>query len=342
MVGYSDSGKEVGLLAASALLYRVQAALPAVARESGIPIRIFHGRGESVARGGGPAQEAILALPPGSVAGSYKATEQGEAMDHKYANADLARRTVELLFGGALLHTLGAVPGPPPEQAGRFLQALTELGEVGRRTYRALVWDDPAFVRFFQATTPVEELGALNIASRPAKRRAGGLEALRAIPWVFGWTQNRCILPGWYGVGTALVQLRRTPEGAELLERMVREWPFFRAIIDNVEMVLAKTDLRITAAYTTLAPPDTAHVWSAIQREYARTVREVKRLTGSRRLLDGNPTLQRSIALRNPYVDPMSFLQVELLRRKRAGDERADRALLLSMGGIAQGMRNTG
>ena len=342
MVGYSDSGKEVGLLAASALLYRVQAELPQIARESGIPIRIFHGRGESVARGGGPAQAAILALPPGSVAAGYKATEQGEAMDHKYANASLAQRTLELLFGGALIHALDAQPTPEPEDAQRFLEALIRMGEVGRRTYRALVWEDPDFLRFFQATTPVEELGALNIASRPSKRRAGGLEVLRAIPWVFGWTQNRAILPGWYGVGAALRALRAEPGGSELLERMYREWPYFRAIIDNVEMVLAKADLRITSAYVALAPEDTRHIWRSIQQAWVRTEQEVKRLTGSRNLLDGKPTLQASIAMRNPYVDPMSFLQVELLRRKRAGEDGADRALLLTMGGIALGMRNTG
>ena len=342
MVGYSDSGKEVGLLAASALLYRVQARLPEVAQEAGIPIRVFHGRGESVARGGGPAQAAILALPPGSVGGSYKATEQGEAMDHKYANRPLAQRTLELLWGGALLHTLDAQQKPSREDEARFLEVLTEMGEIGRRTYRALVWEDPDFVTFFQATTPVEELGELNIASRPAKRRAGGLEALRAIPWVFGWTQNRAILPGWYGVGAALVATRSDPEKSALLDRMYREWPYFRAIIDNVEMVLAKADLRITAAYLSLAPEHTQHIWRSIQQAWVRTEREVKRLTGSKELLDNNPTLQGSIALRNPYVDPMSFLQVELLRRKREGEDAGDRALLLSMGGIAQGLRNTG
>jgi phosphoenolpyruvate carboxylase len=343
MVGYSDSSKEVGLLAAAALLHRVQSTLPALAREAGVRLRLFHGRGESVARGGGPAQAAILALPPGSVAGHYKATEQGEAMDHKYANADLARRTLELILGGVLLHTLDAVPQPDAGSARLFAEALAQLGETGRKTYRALVWEDPAFVPFFQATTPVEELGELNIASRPAKRKAGGLEQLRAIPWVFGWTQNRCILPGWFGVGTALRTMRQSgPEGAALLARMYAEWPFFRTVVDNVEMVLAKSDLRITAAYTQLAPPETRHVWTRIQREHARTRAEVKRLTGSRRLLDGNPSLQRSIALRNPYVDPLSFLQVELLRRKRAGDAAAERPLLLSMGGIAQGLRNTG
>lgn len=343
MVGYSDSGKEVGLFAASGALRRAQVALPEAAREAGVRLRIFHGRGESVARGGGPAQAAILALPRGSVAGAYKATEQGEAMDQKWGQPALAARTLELVVGGALQHSLGAEPHPAPDDERRYAAAYDELAEAGRRAYRALVWDEPQFVAYFSAASPLEELARMNIGSRPAKRAAGGLESLRAIPWVFAWTQNRAILPGWYGVGAALEAYASTPERAALLREMYERWPFFRTVLDNVAMVLAKTDLGVAARYAALAPAAAqGAVWPRLKAEHARARRWVKTLAGEARLLDRNPTLQRSIALRNPYVDPMSLLQVELLRRRRAGDEGCDRPLLLSINGIAAGMRNTG
>jgi phosphoenolpyruvate carboxylase len=342
MVGYSDSGKEVGLLAAAAALHRAQVALTRVAKEEGVPLRLFHGRGESVARGGGPAQQAILALPPGSLMGGYKATEQGEALDHKYARPELARRTLELVLGGVLLHGLDAQPRPSTEDETIFRDAFNLLAETGRREYRALVWEDPRFVELFTAATPVEEISALPIGSRPSKRKAGGLESLRAIPWVFAWTQNRAILPGWYGVGSALERFGERPEGLALLKRMYREWPFFRTVLDNVTMVLAKSDMTIASRYATLAPDATRPLWRRIRAEHSRTRRWVKRITGEARLLDHQPQLQRSIALRNPYVDPMSFLQVELLRRKRQGEPECDRPLLLTLNGIAAGMRNTG
>ncbi|MFY0521872.1 phosphoenolpyruvate carboxylase [Archangium gephyra] len=342
MVGYSDSGKEVGLLAASAALYRAQTALTRVAHEAGVQLRLFHGRGETVARGGGPAHEAILALPPGSVAGSYKATEQGEALDHKYARPELARRTLELVLSGVLLHSLDAQPRVAAEEETPFRAAFDELAELGRKAYRGLVWEDPNFVPFFQAATPIEEIAALPIGSRPSKRAAGGLESLRAIPWVFAWTQNRAILPGWFGVGTALEEYGSRPEGLAQLKRMYRQWPFFRTVIDNVAMVLAKSDMAIASRYAALAPDSTRPLWERIRAEYSRTRRWVKRVTGEARILESNRQLRESISLRNPYVDPMSFLQVELLRRKRAGAANIDRPLLLTLAGIAAGMRNTG
>ncbi len=342
MVGYSDSGKEVGLFAASAALYRAQSALTEVAREAGICLRLFHGRGETVARGGGPAQQAILALPPGSVAGSYKATEQGEALDHKYSRPEVAQRTLELVLGGVLLHSLDAQPRIPPEDEAPFRATFDELAEIGRRVWRSLVWEEPHFVQLFQAATPIEEISSLNIGSRPSKRAAGGLESLRAIPWVFAWTQNRAILPGWYGVGSALEAYGSRPGGLARLQRMYRLWPFFRTVIDRVAMVLAKTDMAIASRYAALAPPVTRSLWSRIRAEHGRTRRWVKRVTGEARLLERNGPLRRAISLRNPYVDPMSFLQIELLRRKRAGGADVDRLLLLTLGGIAAGMRNTG
>ncbi len=367
MIGYSDSGKEVGLLAATAALRRAQVALPKVAAEAGLPLRIFHGRGESVARGGGPAQQAILALPPGSIAGRYKATEQGEALDHKYARPQLAQRSLELIVGGALLHTLGAEEEPlyllqSPDRSGahpasvremprktsaadeaRFVAILDELALVGERAFRELV-GAPRFLEFFRAATPLDEIGRLPIGSRPTKRSAGGLEALRAIPWVFSWTQNRSILPGWYGVGSALDHYARRVAGGEaILRQLYLDWPFFRTVIGKVEMVLAKSDVAIAARYAALASDEArAAIWPLIEAEHRRTRRWVKRITHSERLLDGNLPLQRSIALRNPYVDPMSFLQVELMRRKRSGVEGCDRPLLLTLNGIAAGLRNTG
>ncbi len=342
MVGYSDSGKEVGLLAASAALYRAQSALTQVAHEAGVRLRLFHGRGETVARGGGPAQEAILALPPGSVAGTYKATEQGEALDHKYARPELARRTLELVLGGVLLHSLDAQPRVAREEEASFRATFDELAEIGRRAYRALVWEDPNFVPFFQTATPIEQIAALPIGSRPSKRSAGGLESLRAIPWSFAWTQNRAIVPGWYGVGSALEELGSRPGGEELLRRMYRQWPYFHTVIDNVAMVLAKADMAIASRYAALAPESTRPLWERIRAEYTRTRRWVKRVSGEERLLEGNQQLRQSIALRNPYVDPMSFLQVELMRRQRAGEANCERPLLLTLSGIAAGMRNTG
>lgn len=343
MIGYSDSGKEVGLLAAAAALWRAQVALPAVAKQAGIPLRIFHGRGESVARGGGPAQQAILALPPGSVAGRYKATEQGEALDHKYARPALALRTLELIMGGALLHSLDAQRRLDFKDEGHFVAVFDELAKEGRSAYRSLVYDEPEFLRFFREATPLEEVSHLPIGSRPTKRGTGGLEALRAIPWVFSWTQNRSILPGWYGVGTALERFSQREGGEEELLAMHDRWPLFRTVIGNLEMVLAKSDLAIATRYAALATDEAREaVWPRIVEEYRLTKRWVKRLTKSRRLLEGNAPLRRSIELRNPYVDPMSFLQVELLRRKRLGAEGCDRPLLLTLNGIAAGLRNTG
>lgn len=342
MVGYSDSGKEVGLLAASAALYRAQAALTRLAAEAGVRLRLFHGRGETVARGGGPAQEAILALPPGSVNGAYKATEQGEALDHKYSRPELARITLELVLGGVLLHTLGAQPRVPAEDEASFRAVFDELAEAGRKAWRSLVWEEPHFIDLFLTATPIDEISRLNIGSRPTRRAAGGLESLRAIPWVFAWTQNRAVLPGWYGVGAALEAHGSKPGGLARLQRMYREWPYFRTVVDNVAMVLAKTDMAIAERYAELAPMSTLPLWRRIRAEHARTRRWLKRITGEPRLLERNPQLRRSIALRNPYVDPMSFLQVELLRRKRQGQPHCERPLLLSLNGIAAGMRNTG
>lgn len=343
MIGYSDSAREVGLIAARAALLRAQTELPKIAAEAGIPLRIFHGRGESVARGGGPAQQAILSLPHGSVAGRYKATEQGEAIDHKYARPELAMRTVELILGGVLLHTLGVEPRPPATDEAAFRAAFEELGELGRKAFRSFVWDDPRFLDLFHSTTPLNEISQLPIGSRPAKRKAGGLESLRAIPWVFAWTQNRAILPGWFGVGTALAGYGKSLAGRKLLKRMYEEWPYFRVMIDAVEMVLAKADMDIAAAYVQSLGDQTAKkYWKRAEDEFELTKKWILKLSDKKDILADNETLHRSIDLRNPYVDPMSFLQIELLKRKREGNDEAGRPILLTLAGISQGLRNTG
>jgi phosphoenolpyruvate carboxylase len=343
MVGYSDSGKEVGLLAASAALRKVQEQLPAVAREVDVALRIFHGRGETVARGGGPAQQAILALPSGGVKGRYKATEQGEALDQKYGRPELALRTLELTIGGALLHTLDAHEKPAPEIERQYVEFFDKMAITGRRVYRGLVWENPHFADFFFAATPYEEIAQLPIGSRPSKRHAGGLDALRAIPWVFAWTQTRVILPAWYGVGSALEEAGLTEGGAAELAQMYRSWPFFRTVLDNVEMVMAKTDLGIGERYADLASDEARkNIWPMIVEEHERTKRWIKLVTSDRALLERNPTLKRSIQLRNPYVDPLNLVQVELVRKKRKGQPDTARPLLLTLNGIAAGMRNTG
>jgi phosphoenolpyruvate carboxylase len=343
MVGYSDSSKEAGLLSAAGALRRAQRTLLGLCEKAGVQLRLFHGRGESVARGGGPAQQGILALPRGAVGGAYKATEQGEALDHKYGRPELALRTLELIIGGALLHSLDAQERPGDADEARYSEVFDELAAAGRAAYRALVWEEPRFVEFFSTATPVDEIARLPIGSRPSKRRSGGLETLRAIPWVFAWTQNCAILPGWYGVGSALAKVGTRRGGAALLREMAQRWPFFRTVLDNVQMVLAKTDLEIAGRYAELAPAAArAAVWDRLVAEHRLTMIWVKRTLGLKQLLDNNPALQRSIALRNPYVDPMSFLQVSLLGRRRKGDPEWDRALLLSINGIAAGMRNTG
>jgi phosphoenolpyruvate carboxylase len=343
MLGYSDSNKEVGLLGGAVALRKAQRALIEASRRLDVPLYFFHGRGETVARGGGPAQAAILAMPRGGVAGHFKVTEQGEALDHKYFRPALALRTLELYTGGALLHSLDAHQRPGEDGDERYWSELDALAEVGRRAYRALVWEEPRFLEFFQSATPIGEIGELNIGSRPAKRREGGLESLRAIPWVFAWNQCRIILPAWYGVGSALEARAAEPSGRARLMEMARGWPFFRTLLEKLEGVLAKVDLDIAARYAALAPEAAREaVWPRIEKEYALTLQWVLALLGNVGLLDDNPVLQRSVALRNPYIDPMSFLQVELLRRRRAGEPGWGRALLLTVSGIAAGLRNTG
>jgi phosphoenolpyruvate carboxylase len=336
MVGYSDSGKDGGYLTAQWEIFRAQERLAALAAERGLELTIFHGRGGSTGRGGGPTHAAILAQPAGHPPGRLELTEQGETISFKYGLPGLAYRNLEAALAATLLAAFPEVAGSrPPEGARETLEALSA---EAFGAYRGLVWEDGRFARFFREFTPVEELGLLEIGSRPARRPEGGelLASLRAIPWVFAWTQNRCILPAWFGCGTAFAGA----DAAEL-RRLYRGWAFFRTLVENLEMTLAKSSLEIAAGYLDLV--EDASLYEPIRAEHERTVASVLEIVEARELLDRHPVVQRSIRLRNPYVDPMNAIQVELLRRWRAtGDEEVKRPLLRSIAGIAAALRNTG
>jgi phosphoenolpyruvate carboxylase len=340
MVGYSDSGKDGGYLTAQWEIYRAQEALAALAAQRGIELTIFHGRGGSASRGGGPTHAAILATPPGRPPGRLKLTEQGEAISFKYGLPGLAYANLEAALAATLLSAFpDAAQADPPPGARETLEALSARAHTA---YRALVWEDDAFPDFFREFTPIEELALLEIGSRPVRRPGGAadLGSLRAIPWVFAWTQNRCLLPAWYGCGTAFAYANLAE-----LRRLVRGWAFFRSMIENLEMTLAKSSLEIAEGYLELVGD--ARLWGTIRAEHERTRAAVLEILKSRELLDRQPVLQRSITLRNPYVDPLNALQVELLRRYRRADDEGEREalrrpLLRTIAGIAAALRNTG
>jgi len=335
MVGYSDSGKDAGFLAAQWAIYRAQEELAAVAREHDVELTIFHGRGGSAGRGGGPTHAAITSQPAGHPPGRLKVTEQGETISFKYGLPGLARRNLEAALAGTVLAAFPQrLPSPPTVEDRALLDALAA---ASREAYRAFVWDEPSFVSFFRAFTPVDELAMLELASRPARRPGDAeyLSSLRAIPWVFAWTQNRVLLPAWFGAGTAFAEA-----GDDALRDLYVRLPFFRTVVDNLEMTLAKSSLPISRGYLSLVSND--RLYATIEDEHARAVSGVLAAAGVSRLLERQPILRRSIELRNPYVDPMNAVQVELLRRFRHGDHTARVPLLRSIAAIAAALRNTG
>lgn len=346
MIGYSDSNKDVGYLASSWALYAAQVELAALFKRRSVAFTFFHGRGGSIGRGGGPTNVAILAQPEGTVQGRIKLTEQGEVVSARYALPEIAHRELELVAGAVLVSAAGGLSYAETARFPEFEAAMARMAEWSAAAYRALVYDDPKFVRFFQQATPMEEIARLKLGSRPA-RRSGSvrIEDLRAIPWVFSWTQARIILPGWYGLGAALVR-GREEFGVQFLREMERGWPFFGAVLSNAELALAKADLSIAERYVRLVQPVALRerVWSRIRGEYEASAALVLEITGQARLLDRDAVLQRSIERRNPYVDPLSFIQLDLLRRLRAEGrpEALLRPVLLAINGIAGALKNTG
>ena len=346
MVGYSDSNKEFGYLGSAWALYEAQRDLTRLFADRSVRHTFFHGRGGAIGRGGGPTNVAILAQPPRSVMGRVKLTEQGEVIASRYATVPIAHRELELVAGAALASAVGILATPDPDRLAEFESAMADMAAASAKAYRDLVYGDDDFVQFFEEATPLSEIARLQIGSRPVRRQnSRRIDDLRAIPWVFSWTQSRFVLPGWYGLGAGLHRGRRT-FGQPFLQAMEREWPFFAATIANAEMALAKSDLDIAALYADLVSDlhVRQRVWDRIRDEHARATNEILRLTGQERLLDREPILRRSIDRRNPYVDPMSFIQVELLRRLRAGnaEDAGLRAILRTVNGIAGGLKGTG
>jgi phosphoenolpyruvate carboxylase len=347
MLGYSDSNKDGGFFTSNWELYRASTALAQLFREhDGIALRLFHGRGGTVGRGGGPSYQAILAQPPGTVQGQIRLTEQGEVISSKYANPDIGLLNLEALVAATLEATLLPSAGAVPAE---FLEAAAEISDASMKAFRAVIYDNPRFVDYFFAATPIAEIAELNIGSRPASRRSTRrIEDLRAIPWSFSWGQARLNLPGWFGFGSAVERFMAgaPAEKLALLRRMSAEWQFFRALLSNMDMVLAKADLGIARRYAELVHDEdlARSVFASLEDEWRRTTKALNDITGVTSRLADNPALAGSISHRFPYISPLNHLQVELIRRWRAGehDDRTLRSILISINGIAAGLRNTG
>jgi phosphoenolpyruvate carboxylase len=348
MLGYSDSNKDGGYFTANWELYKAEVELVKVFEKHGIEMRLFHGRGGTVGRGGGPSYDAILAQPPGSVNAQIRITEQGEVISSKYSNPEIGRRNLEILIAATmeatLLHHHGDDSTMP--EFHRIVEALSHDAFVA---YRHLVYETPGFTDYFFTATPIREIAELNIGSRPSSRKATDkIEDLRAIPWVFSWGLNRTLLPGWFGFGSAVQQFieREGDAGLKQLQAMNQHWAFFRGLLSNMDMVLSKTDMGIASRYAELVPDEALRnrIFGEIEAEWRRTLEMLFAITGTNTLLAENPTLARSLTTRTPYIDPLNHLQVALLHRHRAGDnnEKVKRAIHLTINGIAAGLRNSG
>ncbi|MBX5437409.1 MAG: phosphoenolpyruvate carboxylase [Alicyclobacillaceae bacterium] len=352
MLGYSDSNKDGGYLAANWELYRAQKRIYEVARRHGVKLKFFHGRGGALGRGGGPVERSILAQPPEALQGKVKITEQGEVIAQRYGHPGIAMRSLESAVAAVLVASTDVQSPEMCEAERRWSEILERIADDSFRAYQSFVFGNPDFLPYFHAATPIEEIGLLNIGSRPSRRKdSPRIEELRAIPWTFSWTQNRHLLPAWFGFGEAVERaVQQDPEVLTELRQMYREWPFFRVLIDNLQMALAKADMLIAYEYTQLvSDADLARrTFRRIEEEYDRTRRIVLAVTGHADILANQPVIQQSIRLRNPYVDPLSFFQVRLLkelrRRKQAGEayEECLQQVLHTINGIAAGLRNTG
>ena len=345
MIGYSDSNKDGGYLMANWSLYQAQEEITSIAQEHGVKLTIFHGRGGTIARGGGPANHAIRSQPAGSINGRFRVTEQGEIIASRYANPDLAHRHLEQIASAVILASAPQKNDPVPE---RWRKAMGEMSRMAERTYRSLVYETPSFIEFWESATPLDEIKRLQIGSRPASRaKAGAVNQIRAIPWVFSWMQSRFNLPGWYSLGTGLASINDLP----LLQDMYDGWAFFQTLLNNSEMSLLKADMDISALYVSLVSDKklAEEIFNSIRAEYERTHESVLAISRHQTLLEREPVTQQAIQLRNPYVDPLNYIQVETLRRLRSfqdpeGVEAQSlrEVMALTINGIAAGLRNTG
>jgi len=346
MLGYSDSNKDGGFVTSGWELYKAEIELIEVFKRHGVRLRLFHGRGGSVGRGGGPSYDAILAQPGGAVQGAIRITEQGEIISSKYSNPAVGRGNLEILAAATMEATLLSGDARAPRE--EYLSVMEELSDAAFRAYRALVYETPRFEDYFWESTVINEIATLNIGSRPASRKkTRRIEDLRAIPWVFSWAQCRLMLPGWYGFGTAIRQwLERNPDGLPLLQEMYREWPFFRTQLSNMDMVLSKSSIAIASRYAELVEDVELResIFGRIRAEHHEAIEALLAISQQPKLLGSNPLLDRSIRARFPYIDPLNHVQVGLLRKYRANDtdEKVLQGIQLTINGISAGLRNSG
>ena len=349
MLGYSDSNKDGGYFAANWALYDAELNIVQACKDNGVNLRLFHGRGGTVGRGGGPSYDAILAQPQGAVQGSVRITEQGEIISAKYGHPSAARRNLEALVSATLEASLLDVDELTDRT--RAYAIMRDISRLSQEKYASLMHNDPGFIEYFTTSTPLQEIGALNIGSRPsARKQTTSISDLRAIPWVLAWSQSRVMLPGWFGVGTALKQWigdsEDSEERLEELRELSRTWPFFASILDNMAQVMSKADMQLTKLYSTLVGNKEIadRVYNAIAEEYTLTLQMFLKVTEQEHLLAENPALERSVRSRFPYLVPLNIIQLELLRRYRAGDERevVSNGIRLTMNGLATALRNSG